>query len=97
VAISESNVTGFTDTIGISYEVTVKATNGKFMQGFTIGGTREQSLGFSVGEHVTFTGTVGEMPPATFSLDKAYSFGMYVYKLNQADQQQFQVINYWVE
>jgi hypothetical protein len=97
VAISENLAAGFTTTIGISTEKTVKATQGKFMQGFTIGSTTEASLGFSVGSQVTFTGTVGDMPPATFSLDKAYSFGMYVYKLNPPNQEQFQVINYWVE
>jgi hypothetical protein len=43
-------------------------------------------------------GTVGEMPPATFTLDKTYSYGMFVYKQNPGSiQRPFQVINYWIE
>lgn len=98
VSISESKVASFTATMGVNYETTVKATGGKVMRGFTVSSTTEASLGFSVGSEVTFTGTVGDMPPATFSLDKAYSFGMYVYKQDPGDiQRPFQVINYWVE
>jgi hypothetical protein len=98
VDISESKVAGFTTTLGVSYETTVKATGGKVMRGYTVGSTTEASLGFSVGNSVTFSGTVGEMPPATFSLDKAYSYGMFVYKQNPGSiQRPFQVINYWVE
>ena len=98
VDISESRVAGFTATVGISYETTVKATGGKYMQGYTVGSNTEASLGFSVGNSVSFTGTVGEMPPATFTLDNAYSYGMFVYKQDPgAVQRPFQVINYWVE
>ena len=98
VDISESRVAGFTATVGVSYETTVKATGGKVMTGYTVGNTTEASLGFSVGTSVTFVGTVGEMPPATFDLDKAYSYGMFVYKQNPGSSQRaFQVINYWVE
>ncbi|MCW5632517.1 MAG: VCBS repeat-containing protein [Rubrivivax sp.] len=98
VEISESLVGGFTTTVGVSYETSVKATGGKVMAGFSVGSTTEASLGFSVGSQVSFTGTVGDMPPASFSLDKAYKFGMFVYKQNPGgDQRPFQVINYWVE
>ena len=98
VEISESKVAGFTATIGVTYETTVKATGGKVMTGYTVGSTTEASLGFSVGTSVVFNGTVGEMPPATFTLDKAYSYGMFVYKQNPGSiQRPFQVINYWVE
>jgi hypothetical protein len=98
VDISESRVAGFTATVGVSYETTVKATGGKVMTGYTVGSTTEASLGFSVGTNVTFTGTVGEMPPETFDLDNAYSYGMFVYKHKPGSiQREFQVINYWVE
>ncbi|WP_157960434.1 hypothetical protein [Marinimicrobium alkaliphilum] len=98
VAISESLAAGFTTTVGIAYETTVKATGGKVMQGFTVANNTEASLGFTVGEEVTFTGTVGDMPPGTLELDAVYSFGMFVYKLNPANvERPFQVINYWVE
>ncbi len=98
VTISESIVAGFTATIGLSFETSVKATAGKVMEGYSVSNTTEASLGFSVGSQVTFTGTVGDMPPATFSLDKAYSFGMFAYKQSAGDgQREFQVVNYWVE
>ncbi|MEJ2567096.1 MAG: VCBS repeat-containing protein, partial [Gammaproteobacteria bacterium] len=88
VSISESQVAGLTTTLGLHYETTVKTTEeGELFgftvgesQGVTVGGTTEASLGFTIGSGVTYTGTVGDMPPATFSLDKAYSFGMFVYQ-----------------
>ena len=68
------------------------------MSGFTVGSTTEASLGFSVGKTVSFSGTVGDMPAQTFSLDKAYSYGLYAYKQDpRSVQRPFQVINYWVE
>lgn len=98
VEISETIVGGFTTTVGVSYETSVKATSGKVMAGFSVGSTTEASLGFTVGSQVTFGGTVGDMPPASFSLAKAYKFGMFVYKLDpRGEQRSFQVINYWVE
>lgn len=98
VEIAESTVGGFTTTVGVSFETSVKATGGKVMAGFSVGSTTEASLGFTVGSQVSFAGTVGDMPPATFSLDKAYKFGMFVYQQDPAGSQRpFQVINYWVE
>lgn len=98
VEISESKVAGFTATVGVSYETTVKATGGKVMSGYSVGSTTEASLGFTVGTNVSFAGSVGEMPPSTFDLEKAYSYGMFVYKQNSSQNERpFQVINYWVE
>lgn len=98
VAIDESVAAGFTTTVGISYETSVKATGGKVMSGFTVGSTTEASLGFSVGKTVSFSGTVGDMPAQTFSLDKAYSYGLFAYKQDPGSvQRPFQVVNYWVE
>lgn len=98
VTLSESIVAGFTTTIGISYETTVKATGGKVMSGFSVGSNTEASLGFSVGRSVIFSGTVGEMPADTFDIEKAYSYGLFAYKQSaNAQDKAFQVINYWVE
>lgn len=106
VSISESQVAGLTTTLGLHYETTVKTTEeGELFgftvgesQGVTVGGTTEASLGFSIGSGVTYTGTVGDMPPATFSLDKAYSFGMFVYQQQiGSEKRPADVINYWVQ
>lgn len=98
LAINESVVAGVSATLSVSQEVTVKATGGKVMEGFSVGSTTEASLGFIVGTDVTYQGTVGDMPPATFSLDRAYSFGMYAYKQNlSTEAAPIDVINYWVE
>jgi hypothetical protein len=98
VEITESVVGGFTTTIGVSYETSVKATSGAVMSGFSVGSTTEASLGVTVGSQVSFAGTVGDMPPASFTLAKAYKFGMFVYRLDpRGEQRPFQVINYWTE
>lgn len=98
LAINESVVAGVSATLSVSKELTVKATGGKVMEGYTVGSTTEATLGFIVGTDVTYQGTVGDMPPATFSLDKAYSFGMFAYKQNLGSEQApIDVINYWVE
>lgn len=98
VSISESQVAGFSSTLSVSYETTVKATGGKVMRGYSVGSTSSATLGVSMGSQVTFTGTVGDMPPDTFDIDRAYSFGMFVYKQSIYSQDRpFQVINYWVE
>jgi hypothetical protein len=98
LAINESVVAGVSATLSVSQEITVKATGGKVMEGFSVGSTTEASLGFIVGSDVTYQGTVGDMPPATFSPGKAYSFGMFAYKQNLGSEQApIDVINYWVE
>ena len=99
VEISENIVSGFTQSISVSAEVEVNVSAGQVFGGYTIGATAENSLSFSTGDSVVFSGTVGEMPPATFTLDKAYSYGMFVYTQRAGSVQTapFQVINYWVE
>ncbi len=68
------------------------------MQGYTVGSETTASLGISTGTEVSFSGTVGDIPPESFSLDQAYSYGMFVYKEETGAQDKpFQVINYWVE
>jgi hypothetical protein len=52
----------------------------------------------SVGSTTTFAGSVGDILPDSFTLDKAYGYGMFVYTASSAEQDRpFQVINYWVE
>jgi hypothetical protein len=106
VSISESQVAGLTATMGVHFETTVKTTRnlelGAFSvgssNGVSVGSNTEFSLGFEVGSSVTYTGTVGDMPPATFTLGRAYSFGMFVYQQEiGTDQRPVDVINYWVE
>ena len=43
-----------------------------------------------------FEGTVGDIPAADYSSDKAYSFGLFSYP-QTVDGQQLTVVNYWVE
>ncbi|MCG8609403.1 MAG: DUF4214 domain-containing protein [Pseudomonadales bacterium] len=98
VEISESLTAGLTTSVSVSYEREVKTDLGKSMVGFSVGSSTTASLGFSVGSDVVFAGTVGDMPPETFSLDRAYSYGLFAYQLTDSNSgQTFQVINYWVE
>jgi hypothetical protein len=98
VEISESLVAGFTTSVTVSYETSVKATSGKVMGGFSVGTETTASLGVTVGSTVTFQGTVGEIAPPNNTLENEYSYGMFVYKQSTGEQDRpFQVINYWVE
>ena len=98
VEISESRVFGFNATIGINTERSVKATGGKVMAGFSISTNTEATLGFSTGKLVIFTGSVGDLSPASAATTPEYSYGIYVYQQDPGSiQSPFQVINYWVE
>ncbi len=98
VEISESIVAGFTTSISVSYEATVKATAGVAMAGFSVGQETSVSLGVTAGSTTTFAGSVGDILPESFTLDKAYGYGMFVYTASSGDQdRRFEVINYWVE
>ncbi len=98
VEISESRVAGFTASVTVSYERSVKATAGKVMRGFSVGTESTASLGVTIGSTVSFAGTVGEIPPPNNTVENEYSYGMFVYKQDAGEQESsFQVINYWAE
>jgi hypothetical protein len=68
--------------------------------GFTVGA----SAGFHYGHEYTVTntestmyeGTVGDIPDAHYTPDKAYIFGLFTYPIEHQGQA-FTVVNYWVE
>ncbi len=98
VEISEELTAGLTTSVTFSYEKSVETDFGKNMVGFTVGSSTTANLGVSVGSKVVFSGSVGDMPPETFTLDKSYSYGLFTYTFDDSQSsQQFQVINYWVE
>jgi len=98
VQIDVEQTVGGSVTMAVSWERTVKATAGGAMAGYSVGAELSSTLGYSVGNITSYSGSVGEINPNQFDANNQYSYGLYAYTMkNHASSQQFQVINYWVE
>jgi hypothetical protein len=93
--IQVSTEVGVGGSLGIEYETSVKATSGVVFGGFSVGYGVEAALSFTSGSQTTFSGTVGSISAADYAAN-AYSWGIFTYAQEAADQE-FEVINYWVE
>jgi len=82
-------------SIGLEYEAEFKATSGVVFGGFSVGYGAESALSFTSGSQTTFSGTVGSISASDFA-DNAYQWGIFTYDQEALDQE-FAVINYWVE
>lgn len=88
--------TGSTTSYGTEYELSVQATAGVVVAGFSVGLDTERSLQIVHGEESSYTGTVADLPPDSFAAN-GYDWGLYTYVLDDHESgQEFEVINYWV-
>jgi hypothetical protein len=82
---------------GVEAELEVQATAGWAIGGFSIGGGYGFTLQHSHGTELTYGGGVGHMPADKLA-EHGYRWGLFTYVRDQGDgEQQFEVINYWVE
>ena len=93
--IQVSTEVGVGGTLGIEYEREFKATSGIVFGGFSVGYGVEAALSFTSGSQTTFSGTVGSISAADFAAN-AYQWGIFTYD-QEASDQEFAVINYWVQ
>ncbi|MDH5516348.1 MAG: VCBS repeat-containing protein [Gammaproteobacteria bacterium] len=83
--------------IGLSVEFEAEATLGFVLAGFSVGVSGENSLQIVHGTESTYTGTVSALPSSTFA-SNYYSWGLFTYIVDDhPSEQQFEVINYWIE
>ncbi|MEZ6038683.1 MAG: hypothetical protein R3F29_14470, partial [Planctomycetota bacterium] len=74
----------------------VEATAGSVLVGTSVGVSSTSTWKVSSGQSTTYTGVVGAIDAANFSANR-YSFGLFTYVYRRSGQQQFQVLDYWVE
>lgn len=93
--IQVSTEVGFGGTLGLEYETSFKATSGIVFGGFSVGYGVEAALSFTSGSQTTFSGSVGSIAASDYAAN-AYQWGIFTYDQEAADQE-FAVINYWVQ
>jgi VCBS repeat protein len=98
--IQEINVaieSGLGTAVGIEAEFAAQATVGVLITGFSVGVSFESSLQVIRGRESIYRGSVASFPSEFFS-ENAYNWGLFTYVMDDhASEQQFEVINYWVE
>jgi len=82
-------------SLGIEYEKSVEVTGGGAIAGFSVGYGAEAALSITSGSQTTYTGIVGSISASDYA-DNAYAWGIFTYVQDLGDQE-FEVINYWVE
>lgn len=82
--------------LSTSYEQEVTATGGTVLGGISVGVEETDTWKVTSGSSTTYTGVVGAIDAANFAAN-SYSFGLFTYVYRAPGQQQFQVLNYWVE
>ena len=93
--IQVAKESSFGQSYGVEAELEVQATAGWAIAGFSIGAGYGFSLQHSHGTELTYAGGVGHLPPEQFA-ENGYQWGLFTYVQDQGEQQ-FEVINYWVE
>ncbi len=93
--ISVSNEISAGGSLGIEYEKSVEVTGGGAIAGFSVGYGAEAALSITSGSQTTYTGIVGSISANDFATN-AYAWGIFTYVQDLGDQE-FEVINYWVE
>jgi hypothetical protein len=95
--INIATETGSTTAYGMEYELSVQATAGVVVAGFSVGLDTERSLQIVHGEESNYAGAVSNLPTDVFAAN-GYDWGLYTYVLDDHESgQEFEVINYWVE
>lgn len=82
-------------TLGIEVERSVEVTGGRVMAGYSVGYGVEASLTLTSGSSTTYSVTVGDLSSDTF-IDHQYAYGIFTY-VQGIDDQEFEVVNFWVE
>lgn len=93
--IAVSNEVSAGGSLGIEYEKSVEVTGGGAIAGFSVGYGAEAALSITSGSQTTYTGIVGSISSADFGAN-AYQWGIFTYVQDLGDQE-FKVINYWVQ
>jgi hypothetical protein len=82
-------------SLGIEIETSVDVTAGPAMVGFSVGYGVSASLTVTSGTSTSYSVTVGDLSAESFP-DNQYSYGMFTY-VQTVEDQEFEVINFWVE
>ncbi len=93
--IAVSNEVSAGGSLGIEYEKSLETTAFGVVGGFSVGYGAEAALSITSGSQTTYTGVVGSISESDFA-DNAYQWGIFTYVQDLGDQE-FKVINYWVE
>lgn len=95
VAIDVSESTTYRAGAEVSYSRNLKTTTGGVIFGVTVGGSVDAGISWGSGEATHYSGSVGQIAGADFA-DNYYTYGLFTY-IAQAGDQEFEVIDYWVE
>jgi hypothetical protein len=82
-------------SLGVEYEESVDVTAGPAMTGYSVGYGASASLTITSGASTSYAVTVGDLSAETFA-ENQYSYGIFTYVQPLSDQE-FEVINFWVE
>lgn len=83
--------------LALGFEVTAKTTLPTFELEISVGVETEKEIKWTSGFSTTYSGVVGSIDAAHYQAE-AYAFGLFTYpRFDPNNQQQFQVIDYWVE
>ncbi|MCB9877463.1 MAG: hypothetical protein H6835_07680 [Planctomycetes bacterium] len=80
----------------VGFQLDVETTAGSVLVGTSVGVSSTSTWKVTSGQSTTYTGVVGAIDAANFSANR-YSFGLFTYVFRASGQQQFQVLDYWVE
>lgn len=95
LTIDVANEVSLGGTLGIEVERSVEVTGGRVMAGFSVGYGLEASLTVTSGTSTTYSVQVGDISSDRFA-DNQYSYGIFTYVQGLEDQE-FEVVNFWVE
>lgn len=95
LAVGEEYTSG--QSLELGYEVSVEATAGTVLVGFSVGASAEDTLLVTSGTETSYTGSVGSIDAEHFA-ENLYSFGLFTYVYpDPITGREFEVVNYWVE
>jgi hypothetical protein len=97
VTLQVGNSISHGGSLAVGFELSVEATGATILAGVTVGVEASDTWQITSGTSTTYTGVVGAIDEAHFAQNR-YSFGLFTYvHRDPATQQQFQVLDYWVE
>jgi hypothetical protein len=84
---------------GVDFDLSVKGTIGTVVAGFSVGSSIDKSLQIIHGDESEYTGTVADMNLSTEEYGQnRYSWGIFTYIYQDpVSDQDYEIINYWVE
>lgn len=94
LALEYVETKGKANALELAYEFEFEVAYGQ-LAGISLGLSGTRTLSISHGDSTTYSGTIGSIERTLFP-DNRYSFGLFTY-VQALDDQEFEVINYWVE